>query len=47
MLNKVEWAPLNVPLNRRIQTLAAALEMFLVILGHVASLIIFALLLVS
>lgn len=44
---KVEWAPLNVPLNRRLQTIAAAVEMFLVILGHVASLAIFAMLLVS
>ncbi|KAG4067557.1 hypothetical protein HA402_005329 [Bradysia odoriphaga] len=42
---KVEWAPLNVPLRRRLQTISVAIEMFLVVLGNVAALIIFGLLL--
>ena len=36
----IKWAPLNVPMQRRLQTLAAAFWMLIVIFGELFSLII-------
>lgn len=38
---KIEWAPLNVPLHRRIQTLVAGSWMILILFGELITLIAF------
>lgn len=44
---KIDWAPVNVPLDRRLQTLAVALELFIILCGQMTCAAIIILLLVS
>lgn len=46
-MGKIEWAPLNVPMRRRIETLSTALWMWLILFGELGMLISYFLLLVS
>lgn len=44
---KIDWAPMNLPLERRLQTLAALFQVFMLLGGQISCLLVILVLLVS